>query len=446
VIHPDDREQVQALIREALERTHILDAEFRVRWPDGTTHWLLAKGKASLDDSGRPIRALGVSGEVTERRQAEQALRASEERFRNMADTAPVMIWVTGPDKGFTFLNKTWLDFTGRTLEQELDDGWAEGVHPEDLEHCFASFSSSFDAHQYFHTQYRLRRADGEYRWVLCTGVPRFEPGGVFAGYIGSDVDITDQKHAEATLRHSLDEIAHLNRVAAIGELTTSLAHELNQPLAAILLNSQAASRFLSGQRPDLARVRNCLNAIAADCERAGDVIKRLRHLLKRGESWASLVYVNEVVSDVLRLVRNDVSLRQVSVKFEPLPHLPPVLGDRIQLSQVVLNLIMNGLDAVAERPPGDRWVLVQTAEVEGGGVQLTVEDSGKGIPEGDLARLFERFFSTKPEGLGMGLSISRSIVQAQGGRIWAENRVGGGAIFRCVWPVAQQATSASAK
>ena len=147
-----------------------------------------------------------------------------------------------------------------------------------------------------------------------------------------------------------------------------------------------------------------------------------------------------------MRLVGHDALLRQVSVRFEPLPGLPPVLGDRIQLYQLVLNLIMNGLDAVAERPPGDRWVLVRTAEADSGVVELTVEDSGKGITEGDLARVFEPFFTTKPQGLGMGLSISRTIVQAHDGRIWVERSAGRGAIFHCTLPVAQQATAASAK
>ena len=257
--------------------------------------------------------------------------------------------------------------------------------------------------------------------------------------------DITDQKRAEATLRQSLDEIAHLNRVAAMGELTASIAHELNQPLAAILCNAQAAGRFLNRESPDLARVQECLNAIAADDERAADVIKRLRSLLRKGEFQPSSVDLNEVVSDAIRLVSSDAMLRQVSVKFEPLQGLPPVLGDRIQLYQVVLNLIVNGLDAAAERLPGDRWVLVRIGQSDGGGVGLTVEDSGKGIAKSDLVHVFEPFFTTKQEGLGMGLSISRSIVEAHGGRIWAENALGGGAIFRCLLPI-RQATAASAK
>jgi signal transduction histidine kinase len=336
------------------------------------------------------------------------------------------------------------LDFAGRPVEQELGNGWLEGVHPDDRKRSSASFSSAFNARQEFHIEGRLRRADGEYRWVLCTGVPRFKADGAFDGYIGSTIDVTDQKYSEAERRRNFEEIAHLNRVAAMAELTASLAHELNQPLAAILLNSQAASRFLNGQPPNLARVSDCLNRIAADGERAGAVIKRLRGLLKKGESQASSVDLNEVVSDAIRLVGNDALLRQVSVKFEPLPGLPPVLGDRIQLYQVALHLIMNGLDAAAERPPGNRWVLVRTAEGDGGRVELTVEDSGKGIAESEIARVFELFFSTKREGLGMGLSISRSIVQAHGGQVWVENSARHGAIFHCMLPVAQQGAAAA--
>jgi PAS domain S-box-containing protein len=284
--------------------------------------------------------------EIAERKRAEAARRESEQRFRNMANTAPVMIWILGPDKGMTCLNKAWLDFTGRLLEQELGNGWLEDVHPDDRKRSSASISSAFNARQDFLTEGRLRRADGEYRWVLCTGVPRFDADGAFAGYIGSTIDITDQKYSEAERRRSLDEIAHLNRVAAMGELTASMAHELNQPLAAILSNAQAASRFLEAKPPDLEQIRECLTDVVADDKRAGEVIKRLRKLLKKAEFQVSIVDLNEVISDVIRLIRNDALLRGVSVVFEPSSGLPPVLGDRIQLYQVVLNLTVNGLEA----------------------------------------------------------------------------------------------------
>jgi C4-dicarboxylate-specific signal transduction histidine kinase len=220
---------------------------------------------------------------------------------------------------------------------------------------------------------------------------------------LGAWRDVTDQKLAEAALRRSLDEVAHMNRVAAMGELAASLAQELNQPLAAILNNAQAANRFLNRESPDLAQVGECLTDIVADDKRAGEVIKRLRGLLKKGEFQPSSVDFNEVVSDAIQLARNDALRRRVSIKFEPFQGLPPVLGDRIQLCQVVLNLIMNGLEAVAERPPEDRWVLARAVEVDGYRVELTVEDSGKGAAEGDLSRVFEPFFSTKQGGWGWG-------------------------------------------
>jgi signal transduction histidine kinase len=296
-----------------------------------------------------------------------------------------------------------------------------------------------------YSTEYQIA-PNGELRTIFCIGEVSLDEEGLPVRIFGTCQDVTEQRQAEVSMRRSLDEITHLNRVSAMGELTASLAHELNQPLAAILSNAQAAGRFLGGESPDLVQARECLTDIVADDKRAAEVINRLRGLLKKGEYQPSLVDLNEVVSEAIRLVGNDALLRQVSVKFEPLPGLPPVLGDRIQLYQVVLNLIMNGLDAVAERSPGDRWVLVRTAKADGGGVELTVEDSGKGIAESEIARLFEPFFSTKRDGLGMGLSISRSIVQAHRGKIWAENAVEGGAIFRCVLPVAQEGAVASAK
>jgi len=190
-VHPDDRERVVALARESLEGSRQWEGEFRIVLPDASIRWIYSKAIVLVDDTGEPVRMVGVSQDVTEREQAEAKLRESEERFRNVADTAPVMIWVTGPDKQFTFFNKTWLNFTGRTMQQELGSGWAAGVHPDDLQRCYETFSSAFDARRNFQIECRLRRADGEYRSVLC-GVPRFARGGIFAGYIGSDIDIPD--------------------------------------------------------------------------------------------------------------------------------------------------------------------------------------------------------------------------------------------------------------
>jgi PAS domain S-box-containing protein len=217
LIHPDDRERVRAVARANLEQARGWEAEFRVAWPDGSVHWMLSKAIVILDEDRQPERMMGVSLDISERKQAEAALRESEERFRNMADTAPVMIWITGPDKRGTFFNKSCLDFTGHTMEEKLGDGWAAALHPEDREQFLSVFSSSIDTRQEFRSVFRLRRADEKYRWLVCTGVPRFAPGGIFAGYIGSCVDISDQKLIEERLRASEVQLMDAQRLAKVG-------------------------------------------------------------------------------------------------------------------------------------------------------------------------------------------------------------------------------------
>jgi two-component system cell cycle sensor histidine kinase/response regulator CckA len=228
LIHPDDRERVVALAHESLEGRHQWEGEYRVVLPDASIRWMHSKATVLVDDAGEPVRMVGVSQDVAEREQAEAKLRESEERFRNVADTAPVMIWVTGPDKQFTFFNKTWLNFTGRTMEQEVGSGWAAGVHPDDLQRCYETFSSAFDAHRNFQIECRLRRADGEYRSVLCSGVPRFARGGIFAGYIGSDVDITDLQSEERfrQLAENIDQVFWMLDLATNQLLYVSPAFE----------------------------------------------------------------------------------------------------------------------------------------------------------------------------------------------------------------------------
>ena len=332
----------------------------------------------------------------------------------------------------------------GRPLDYTTDyAGFLQMVHPHDRERVDQAVRDAFGGKSPDSLEFDIIRPDGAVRTIGCISEVLRDEAGLPVRMFGACQDITDRRRAEAELRRNLDEMAHLNRVAAMGELTASLAHELNQPLAAILSNAQAAKRFLGRESPDLAPVQECLSDIVADDKRAAEVLNRLRGLLKKGEFQAALVDFNEVVSDVVRMVRNDALLRQVSVKFEPSAGIPHVLGDRVQLYQVVLNLLVNGLDAVGGQQPGDRWLRVRTCESNSGAVELTVEDSGKGIVENDLARVFEPFFTTKREGLGMGLSISRSIVQAHGGRLWAENSAQGGARFRCVLPAAQQTAAA---
>src|SRR3989449_2902581 len=205
VVHPGDRERMKQLVQHMFEHGGEYESEYRITRPDGSTRWILGHGSVELDERGKPAFARGVSRDITKRKIAEEELRESEARFRTVADSAPVLIWMSGPDKLCTFFNKGWLDFTGRTMEQELGKGWTEGVHADDLDHCLEVYENSFNARQPFTMEYRLRRNDGEYRWVLDNGIPRFAHDGAFLGYIGSCIGITERKLAEEKFRLVID-------------------------------------------------------------------------------------------------------------------------------------------------------------------------------------------------------------------------------------------------
>jgi PAS domain S-box-containing protein len=375
-----------------------------------------------------------------ERERTARDLRESEARFRSMANTAPVMIWMSGLDSGCTFFNETWLQFTGRTMEQELGDQWASGVHPEDLAQCLDVYLKAFHARQQFSMEYRLRHFGGEYRWVMDQGVPRFGPDGTFVGYIGCASDIDERRRAETEVLQQRSELQHLSRVMILGELSGSLAHELNQPLTAILSNAQAALRFLSRDEVDLAEVRGILKDIVDEDKRAGEVIHRLRLLLKKGEVQHQPLDVNEVVADVLRLINSELMNHETSVSIELAAELPSISGDRVQLQQVLLNLILNGCDAMNGVDPPDRQLVVRTesASGNGNGVRVSVSDCGCGIPSERMEHIFEPFYTTKTNGMGLGLAVCRTIVLAHSGLLSAMNNPAGrGATFYLTLPAA---------
>ena len=368
--------------------------------------------------------------EEEKRRRVEEKLRESESRFRSVADTAPVMIWMSDTDKLCCFFNQGWLQFTGRALEQELGNGWIEGVHPEDVGRCHKIYSTSFDAQESFTMEYRLRRKDGSYGWVLDTGTPRFSADHVFLGYIGSCIDISDRKASELEAQHHRAELAHLSRVALMGEMAASLAHEVNQPLAGITTNAAAGRRLIDAKRVTFADLRELLDDIHADGCRASDVVKGIRSMVRKDEPTRQKTNLNDVVTSVVKIVHSDAILHSCEVQTSLAANLPPIDGDPVQLKQVLLNLVINGFDAMNETPVRDRKVLITTASNGNGAVKLDVRDHGTGIPDSARERLFAPFFTTKAEGLGMGLAIVRSIIESHDGTIEAENAKDGGALF----------------
>jgi len=370
-----------------------------------------------------------------DRRRAEEASRHSEALFHTVADTAPVMIWMSDPQKRGTFFNKGWLDFTGRALEEELGDGWTQSIHPEDMDRCLAVCGGAFLARRPFTIDYRMRRGDGRYRWVLDNGVPRHGADGTFLGYIGSCIDITERREAELDSARQRNELARLSRVAVLGELSGALAHELNQPLAAILSNAQAAQRLLARQPADLDEIHSILGDVVEDDLRAREVITRLRLLLEKGEVRQQSIDLNEVVSGVLRLVNSDLLLQGVTAHTDLAPDLPAVSGDSVQIQQVLLNLILNGCHAMTNGDGRERKLALRTAARDSDGVLVTISDRGPGIPPTDLDRIFEPFFTTHAGGMGLGLAVCRSIIGAHGGRLWATNDEGAGASFHFTLP-----------
>jgi two-component system sensor kinase FixL len=264
--------------------------------------------------------------------------------------------------------------------------------------------------------------------------VPDRDDQGVVRGFYVLVVDVTDRRRAEREMRQLKDQLAHSGRIATIGEMAATLAHELNQPLAAILSNAQAATRFLNTASPDLEEVRDILRDIAVDDTRAGEIIRRVRSLVKKDAADLKPLRINEVVDEVVGLLHSDALIRGVVVTLELGPDLPWIQADRIQLQQVLLNLLLNAFDAMGDVPPGERSVIVCSRQVDSW-VNVTISDRGTGIPTEHADELFEPFRSTKSNGLGLGLSISRSIVANHGGRLWAENNRGRGATFGFTLP-----------
>jgi PAS domain S-box-containing protein len=360
---------------------------------------------------------VSVVRDITERKRAEAELRESEARFRLVADSAPVMIWMSGTDRLCTYFNKPWLDFTGRSIDRELGNGWAERVDPEDLQRCLDTYIQAFDRREAFRMEYRLRRHDGEFRWVLDIGAPRFNPDGSFAGYIGSCIDVTEQRRSDEQLLQVQEDLARVTRVVAMGELAAAIAHEVNQPLTAIVTNANFCLRRLDGATSKPDELRAAITAIASDGTRASGVISRIRSLLKKGAPDRAELDINEIIQDVSTLLRHEFTRSRVSLRTELASDLPRVPGDPVQLQQVLINLIMNAIEATSSSTNGRRTILIRSAK-NPDGVLVQVQDSGPGIAPELADRIFEPFFTTKAEGIGMGLSISHSIVESHGGHL----------------------------
>ena len=355
----------------------------------------------------------------------------------------PVSVWTLKPDGTPDFVNRVWLEFAGQTLDfvRSHPEAWMTAVHPEDREFAAKSFWKGVQSGQGFAFETRsLRAQDGVYRCHLQQAVVLRDAEGTVLKSVGTTTDIDDQKRAEEALRQAAAELAHANRIATMGQLSASIAHEVNQPIAAALMSAGTAARWLARQPPNLGEARQAIDHIIKDGKRAADVVSRIRNFSQKSPAQNGVVEINETILEILGLTRLATSEHSVLVKMQLSDGLPPIVGDRVQLQQVILNLIMNAIEAMSEVTEGSRELLISTSEAEPGGVLVAVSDSGPGLPA-NPEHLFEAFYTTKASGLGMGLSICRSIVEAHGGRLWATANVPLGAVFQFTVPIRPEAS-----
>ena len=383
-----------------------------------------------------------LRSEIAERKRAEAALRESEQRFRDYAETASDWLWETGPDHSFTRiserLTRLGIDPAGRIGVTRWDFATDVEEEPEK----WRLHVATLEAHQPFRGfVYRTAGADGSVAHTSTSGKPVFDADGRFLGYRGVSTDVTAAVRAEqveSALHLAQAELARVTRVTTLGELAASIAHEINQPLAAIGADANACLHWLAADRPDLDSVREALTAILKDGDRAAAVISRIRTLLARSPVAHGPCDLTGVIRDVLPLVGPEIERHGIRLETSLGPDLPPVMGDRIQLQQVLLNLLLNAAEAVRDVPPERRRLVVRATlepREDGPWAVVAVEDAGVGFGEVEAPRLFEAFYTTKPGGLGMGLSISRSIIDSHRGRLWATANPDHGATFHLALP-----------
>jgi len=433
VIHPDDHEPVRQAVKRALESGEELLSEYRILCPDGSIRWIGARGRRYGDS--QPFRLMGASVDITERKEMEQLIRNAAEEWQTTFDSTSDVIIILDEELKIRRHNAAAIPFFGRSSPEILGRHCHEMMHASEAPSIDCPVMRAFQSGKHQEEERYDTQRDA---WYQISSDPILDGEENVTRIVHRIKDITERMKAEAEARKQWAHLAHVTRIGIMGELTASLAHEINQPLTAIQSNAEAAQRFLSGPEPDLSEVHQILDDISRDDERASSIIMNIRSFLKKEPIPFSVLDVNELIANALSLLRADSLLQNLVIVSELCPELPSVFGDRVQLQQVVINLILNGTTAMNETPATRRRLVIRTEVEQESTVKVSVTDFGTGIDEQNTQAIFEPFYTTKPQGMGMGLPVSLTIIREHGGTLEASNHPEGGAIFSFTLPVHQ--------
>jgi PAS domain S-box-containing protein len=437
LLHPDDQEKARKYWSNCMRTGEAGELSYRVRSGQGDYRWFLTRFEPLRASDGTLLLWVGATLDIEELMRAQEALRESERSARSAIDGIAGLVSILAPNGEVETVNRQVFEYFGQALEELKNWEATDAIHPEDLPHVAEIFTRALACGIPFQHDQRLRRFDGEYRWFENRGVPVRDDAGRIVRWYVLMTDIEDRKRALAQLEQMQSDFAHINRVSMMGELAASLSHEITQPIGSARNNARAAMNFLDRSPPDLSEVREALGCIVGDTDRAGDIVDRIRDHIKKTPPRKEHLDLNEAINEVIVLGRTAIIKNGVAVQIRLSEGLLPVHCDRVQLQQVVLNLILNAAEAMGSVEGQPRDLLIST-EQHHAGVLVAVRDSGPGIDPTLLERVFEAFYTTKSRGVGMGLSICRSIIDAHGGRLWAEANEPRGTIFQFTLPAAQ--------
>jgi PAS domain S-box-containing protein len=434
-VHPEDAPLVRQTIERAAQDGKDFDHEYRLVMPDGSIKYVHVVAHAFGNESGS-IEFVGAVMDVTESKGVEEKLRQNEAYLQESQRLGHMGSWAYNVSSGALFASPELLRIFGRDRDQEKPTAqmFRGSTHPEDQDYVEEMLNKAMRERTDFGFEQRIVLPDGSIKHVYSMAHRVIDDSDTLVEYIGTVMDVTERRRAEEALRQAQADLAHVNRVTTMGELTASLAHEVNQPIAAAVTNANTCLRWLTRDHPDLEEARAAAMRIVKDGTRAADIISRIRLLFKKGTPDWELVDINEVIREMIVLLRGEATRYNIAVQTDLAADLCQAMGDRVQLQQVMMNLIMNSIDAMKE-VEGKREVAIKSECAEDRHLLVSVSDTGVGLPPQEVSQIFNAFFTTKPDGTGMGLSISRSIVESHGGRLWATANSGRGATFHLTLP-----------